>query len=109
MDAVAYIQEQSPPGQLFNSYNWGGYLLWALPEYPVFVDGRTDLYNDELIGEWISVMRVEDGWQDVLDEYNINLILIEAGSTLDRVLEREQEWQLAYSDELSVVYYRRLQ
>ena len=29
---------------MFNSYNWGGYLMFKLPDYPVFVDGRTDLY-----------------------------------------------------------------
>ena len=28
-------------GPMYNSYNWGGYLVWALPEEPVFVDGRT--------------------------------------------------------------------
>lgn len=109
MDAVSYIQEQSPPGKIFNSYNWGGYLLWALPEYPVFVDGRTDLYNDELIDEWVLVMRAGDGWQDVLDQYGVNLILIEAGSTLDRVLEREQGWERVYQDDLSVVYIRNHQ
>ena len=32
--------------QMFNSYNWGGYLMFALPDMPVFVDGRTDLYGD---------------------------------------------------------------
>jgi hypothetical protein len=43
--------------RMFNSYNWGGYLLWELPEYPVFIDGRTDLYDDELVEEWLRVVR----------------------------------------------------
>jgi len=106
MDAVAYIRERTPPGQLFNSYNWGGYLLWALPEYPVFVDGRTDLYDDAVIGEWIQVMRVADGWEDILAKYDVNLVLVEAGSTLDRELGREPGWRNAYRDELAVVYVR---
>jgi hypothetical protein len=57
VDAVAFIKQKSPPGRLFNSYNWGGYLLWELPEYPVFIDGRTDLYNDDVISQWLQVVR----------------------------------------------------
>ena len=106
VDAVTYIQENRPLGNLFNSYNWGGYLLWALPEYPVFVDGRTDLYNDEIISEWVLVMRAGEGWQAVLEKYDINLILVESGSTLDRVLETEPGWQDTYRDEKAVIYSR---
>jgi hypothetical protein len=108
VDAVAYLSEHAPQGQLFNSYNWGGYLSWALPEYPVFIDGRTDLYDDEVIGEWIQVMRVDNGWEEILAKYDVNLILIEADSTLDRVLEREPDWENAYCDDLAVVYARAL-
>lgn len=50
--AVAHLRAHRPEGNLFNSYNWGGYLLWALPEYPVFVDGRADLYGDEILSQW---------------------------------------------------------
>ncbi len=56
--AVQFLKENHPGGNLFNSYNQGGYLIWALPEYPVFIDPRTDLYNDELIQLWLKVMRV---------------------------------------------------
>ena len=75
--AVDYLKESNPQGPLFNSYNWGSYLLWALPEYPVFVDGRTDLYGDELIGEWVRVVQAEDGWQDVLNKWEIKVIMLE--------------------------------
>jgi len=73
-------QKTAPPGRLFNSYNWGGYLLWELPEYPVFIDGRTDLYNDELINEWLQVMRGEPGWQEALDRWQVRLVLLEPGA-----------------------------
>jgi hypothetical protein len=108
VDAVAYIKEHNPPGNMFNSYNWGGYLLWALPEYPVFVDGRTDLYNDEIISEWILVMRADEGWGGVLEKYDVNLILVESDSTLDRVLEWETGWREAYRDDRAVVYTRNM-
>lgn len=39
-----------------------------LPEYPVFVDGRTDLYNEDLLEEWLQVVRIGGGWQGVLNK-----------------------------------------
>lgn len=38
--AVTYLQNHLPNGQIFSSYNWGGYLLWKLPEKKDFIDGR---------------------------------------------------------------------
>jgi hypothetical protein len=105
--AVEFLQQAKPQGRLFNSYNWGGYLLWALPEYPVFIDGRTDLYMDGVIDQWLQVARAEAGWQQVLHEYGVRLVLIEQGSTLDRVLELDREWEVVYEDDLAVVYQRK--
>jgi hypothetical protein len=107
VEAVEYIREAKPEGRLFNTYNWGGYLLWALPEYPVFVDGRTDLYSDEVIGEWLRVARVEDGWGVVVDEYRVNVILIESDSSLDKALFNHGDWVREYQDEFAVIYTRK--
>jgi len=103
--AVEYLRETKPPERLFNSYNWGAYLLWALPEYPVFVDGRTDLYNDEVIGEWLRVARAEEGWQEVLEQWDVRLILLEPSTPLVYRLE-VSGWKKLYSDEVAVVYGR---
>jgi hypothetical protein len=105
VEAVVYLHEARPPGRLFNSYNWGAYLLWALPEYPVFVDGRTDLYNDEVIGEWLGVARAEDGWEETLNRWGVRLILLEESTPLVYRLE-VNGWQRLYSDDVAVVYGR---
>lgn len=103
LGAVGYLQAEMPPGRLFNSYNWGGYLIWALPEYPVFVDGRTDLYGDQFLGEFLHTLRAEPGWQQELEHRGINLVLIEPDTPLAKVLPYEG-WQVLYLDELSVLY-----
>ena len=103
--AVEYIRATNPPGRLFNTYNWGAYLLWALPEYPVFLDGRTDLYNDEVINQWLQVVRAEEGWQAVLDRWQVRLILLEPGMPVVKQLPG-QGWILLYEDELAVVFGR---
>jgi uncharacterized membrane protein (DUF485 family) len=100
--AARFIKDNQPEGRLFSSYNWGGYILWALPEYPVFIDGRTDLYDDEIINQWIRVIRAEDGWRSVLDKWDITLILLEPESRLFDNLDAE--WNILYQDEVSVLY-----
>lgn len=105
VEAAAFLRETRPDGRLFNSYNWGAYLLWALPEYPVFVDGRTDLYDDEIIGQWFQVARAEEGWQEALARWEVNVVLLERGLPVVSRLEGEG-WRLLYEDELAVVYAR---
>ena len=104
--AVEFIKENHPAGRLFSTYNWGGYLLWALPQYPVFVDGRTDLYNDEIIGEWLKVVKVEPGWQDTLAKYGVAIVMTETGSGLDQVLKNNPNWTEVYQDSKAVVYQK---
>ena len=46
---AAFVAERGYSGPLFNDFNWGGYLIWALPQLPVAIDGRTNLHGDERI------------------------------------------------------------
>jgi hypothetical protein len=103
--AVAYLRENQPEGRLFNSYNWGGYLTWALREYPVYIDGRTDLYAGGLLAEWIATVSAEDGWQATLDNWDVRLVLLEPSWALAKLLPYEG-WQLLYEDDHSVLYGR---
>ncbi|MEP7294433.1 MAG: hypothetical protein ABI835_21765, partial [Chloroflexota bacterium] len=86
VDVAAYIESAQPPQPMFNSYNWGGYLMFAVPDYPVFVDGRTDLYGDAFLTQYLQTAVGGDGWQQTLDEYGINTVVIEQGSGLARRL-----------------------
>jgi hypothetical protein len=77
-----------------------------LREYPVYVDGRTDLYNDELLTEWLNIVQAKPGWQQKLNERNVNLVLLEPSWQLSSVLPYEG-WALLYEDKDAVVYGRR--
>lgn len=101
--ATDYILENRPPGPMFNSYNFGGYLMFAAPEYPVHTDGRTDLYQD-FIYEFIKIWTVSDGWEEALD--GINLVLVEPNAPLVERLRADPAWTLAHEDELAVVLTR---
>jgi hypothetical protein len=103
--AIDWIKANHPNGNLFNTYNWGGYILWNLPEYPVFIDGRADLYGSELIGQWHDVVQGRENALQILDDWKVNIVLLEPGWPIIRILELDG-WKIAYRDEKSVVFLR---
>ena len=106
--AVEFIQRERPPGPLFNSYNWGGYLIFKLwPDYPVYIDGRTDLYDDTFIRRYLNVVAANEGWEQTLAEDKINLVLIEANSSLAKTLRQDAVWQEIFQDEMAAIFTRK--
>ncbi len=106
VDAAAILERERLPTPMFNSYNWGGYLIWTARDYPVFVDGRTDLYDDQLLRQYLATIFAQQGWEDMLDEWRINTILIERNSPLAEVLRLTSGWKEVHSDSLSIIYVR---
>ena len=104
--AVNYLNENDLPAELFNSYNWGGYLMFAAPDYPVYVDGRTDLYGD-FVTDYASIyFNRADDIEAELEAQNINLVLVEAGAPITDALAESGNWTLEYEDELAVIWLR---
>lgn len=101
-EAVNWIKEEKPTGRLLNSYNWGGYLAWNLREYPVFVDGRTDLFGDEILIKYVDVMSGHEGWEKVLTDYNVDILFIEADSTIEKIAVKSG-WVINYKDPVAVI------
>jgi hypothetical protein len=103
--AAAWLAESRPGQRLLNEYNWGGFLHWSLRGTPVFVDGRTDLYNDEIVGQWITAVQAGPGWQEILGRYQVALVMLEPGRPLLAELPGAG-WRLLYQDDQAVIYGR---
>jgi hypothetical protein len=106
--AVDWIAENQPQGNLFNSYGWGGYIIWRLyPHYPVYIDGRADVYGDKFIFEYLDVYHARLGWEQVLDTHAVRLVLVEPESGLAIALRQSSGWKNVYEDQISVVFDRK--
>ncbi|MBP8960825.1 hypothetical protein KBG31_01210 [Patescibacteria group bacterium] len=46
-EKVQEIKRLGIEGDMFNEYDWGGYLIWKLPEYKTFVDSRMPSWRDD--------------------------------------------------------------
>jgi hypothetical protein len=108
VEAARFLRESPPPGKMFNSYNWGGYLIFAAPDVPVYVDGRTDLYDDAFLRQYLKIILIRDGWDTALDEQDVGFVAIEAESVLATMLrERSDQWrELVFDEERSSVFVR---
>lgn len=91
-------QSGLPAGQGLTTFEWGGYLDFALPEYHVFVDSRSDAYSQRLLRDYATVIAVAPGWRDVLRRYDIRWALLPTGSPLAQVLALEPGWRCAPED-----------
>jgi hypothetical protein len=107
-DAVDFLIADQAPGNMYNLYRWGGYLIWRLyPERSVFIDGRADVYGDEFIEEYLQVYQLREGWDESLARYDVGLVLIDRTSALSTVLKETPAWDCSYTDELAAVFVRQ--
>jgi len=102
--AVDWLDDRSGSGRVFNAYGWGGYLIWR--GYPVFIDGRADVYRDQGLLDFAAIYYAADGWQGKLDAAAVDYVLVERGSTLGQVLRGDPGWQTAYEDRIATVFTR---
>ena len=105
--AVKWILANHPAGNIYNSYDWGGYLIWSLKNYPVFIDGRADLYGDDFINTYLEIYNAEPGWEDSLSRYQVNLVLIQKNAPLGNFLVQSPHWDLVFQDENTFLFTRR--
>lgn len=109
VQAVAVLRDRPSRGPLFNSYNWGGYVLWELfPSYLSFVDGRTDLFDDEILNDYLIAWSAKPGWELVIDRWGIMVALLEPSAPLVRALEGEG-WERHFADNQAIVLLRSVE
>jgi hypothetical protein len=100
--AVSWLKSNKPSGNLLNEYNTGGYLVWALRYYPVFIDGRTDMYGSRVLGDWIHLVQADPGWETLLSQYKIGVVMVDPGRPLVGSLQ-QKGWQKTYEDSKAVI------
>lgn len=103
--AVSYIADTRPPGPIYNSMNWGGYLVFNLREYPVSIDGRNEAYGGD-IAYSLNVLQGMPGWKQDPSFAASNLVLVERNLPLAGILAQDSDFQLVYEDHIARVFVR---
>ncbi len=128
--AVEFLKTHPDSGQIFSSYNWGGYLIWKLPNQKVFIDGRMPSWQQSpLPGQSTNAMKdylklINNPTQvaSVLDPYGVKTIVWFSPSyhpnlsvpllpdpPPSQLFNNElkgQGWKVIYQDQTTVIYQK---
>ena len=105
-----YLNEHEPDGLIFNTYEWGDYLLWTGPQdRQLFLNSHAHLVPRDVWLDYFVIARANLGWEDKIDRYGANTVVIDKlyHSRLLEALKRNSDWKLDYEDELGAIFFRR--
>lgn len=109
--AAAFLRENQPK-HMFHDLQFGGFVLWDLyGMVPTFIDGRLEIF-----GSWFMrnvyrrVYAVGPNWQQVLDYYAIDTILLSPNRAkkLHQSLLPLDDWMVAYADPYAIIYKKTI-
>lgn len=105
--AIHYLRQQPKVGNMFNTDVWGGYLLWAIPERKVFIDGQMDIYfYGGILLDYCNFITLQGHAGNLLGKYNIDAALVRRGDYLETYFKTLPGWTDAYHDSNSVLFLR---
>jgi len=102
VQAVDWLEANPQSGQMFNNFNWGGYIVWRLwPQQKDFIDSHTDV-TGQAIKLYLDARNLAPGWEHVFAQYNIEWVIMPVDSTLGQELARN-EWKTLYQDTIAII------
>ena len=103
--AASFLAHTRPSGPLLNHYNWGGYFIWKLyPAYPVFIDGRADVYGDAFLDEFFSTYSLSgQSWRVPLEKWRIRTVVLPPDAPLLAALRTQPQWRQVFSDSQATI------
>lgn len=109
--AVSYVKEKKLEGRMFNPYGWGGYLIWQLPEYQTFIDGRMPSWEYQgysAFADYIDILCNEESsietFNTLVRKYDIRWGLLPRNDPFLTKLMNENLAYEVYSDDVAVVF-----
>ena len=107
VNAINYLRRNPVPGPLYNNLNWGGFLMWYMPDYPVAIDGRNDLYGDDLDIIFYNSQVAQESYKT--DPYldACGVVLLDSTLPLTKVLTIDPRFELVYHDDIATVFARK--
>jgi hypothetical protein len=71
------------------------------------MDGQTDFYGEKLTRQHDQILEAQDGWQEVVDEYKIEWMIVATDSRIVLQLEDSLTWKTVYQDETATILQKQ--
>ncbi len=105
-----WLVKNPPKGQVFNTYEWGDYLLWAGPkDMQVVMASHAQFISPVIWDDYIAVVEGGANWETHFDRYSVNTVILDLkfrGPLILRMAENEQ-WKIVYRDAQAAVFKRK--
>jgi hypothetical protein len=103
---VDALERLAPDANILAEYGWGGYVIWRLHDRGgrVFVDGRNDMYSQQVLDDYTSIRAADPGWEQLVARYNVEALLFPPEITLTRGPAKDAGWCEVLRDEYEVLY-----
>ena len=106
-DAVSWMDVHDPGARMFNRYEWGGYIGQHRPDQLIFMDGRADMYGDELLQMYVGIIGLHGDPQVTFDRYAIDYAVFPPDTPLAGWFDASPDWQRVYLDATAGIWVRR--
>ena len=110
IQAVNYMQETVPPGNVFSDIAFSGYISWETRgEFKVFLDPRFELYPPELWEKYLQIGNAEQDWDKMLSSQDINILMLSPTNqkALIMAAHNSPTWEEIYTDESVILLARK--
>jgi hypothetical protein len=105
-DLPVSVVSRLPRGRVFTTDRWADYLIYRNPQRRVFFDTRNDLYGEDFVRNYFTVMKAQPGWHHILERYGVVAAMVPPGSSISAGLASAPGWALNYQDDAAAVYVR---
>ena len=106
--AASWLEEHPPQGNMFNDFNWGGYLLYRLwPRQRVYVDSQSDFYGEAFLRRYEQIYQAGSDWERQLTEAQVAWIIVPPGSGLAQAAQASSQWRAAFQDSTAIILVRK--
>jgi len=98
-DGCLFLEREKVPTslRLYNNYDDGAYLIWRLPQYPVFSSTETFVYFGPVLDAYFTMDHLPLDWRSVIAPYDIGLVLTTSVDRQARLFLDAPEWALVYA------------
>jgi hypothetical protein len=102
--AVDRLVEIDPDARVLAEYGWGGYVIHRLFDSGgrVFVDGRNDMYDEQILEDYSSIRAAAVGWEELLASYGADAILMPPEAAVVGAAQ-DAGWCEVHRDDLAVL------
>lgn len=110
--AVKFLKQEKKyqDANIFNEYNWGGYLIWSYPSRKLFIDGRMpqiQYAGHSFLEEYTDFLRPSADYNHKLSQYKIELVLLKTEDSKNKATAWEKSFFLIKDEDLIVKNYLR--